>query len=242
MTDQPQTPSSSVRTTINVLLMVHFVFIGVAMIANFRPSSSFWQRLQNIPFTTHYAQLLSQDITYNGPFSNFALAEGQYSSDYRCRVLLDWTDAVQNDPAAIAELQQIELMPEGTTPAIRRQRYLQLNKFVGWGDLDPASESLLPQAMVNYMLAKADLPEPERSVRHRFQCNARLLQDLQNLRSSDPGELDPRSARYLAPRYEADIVRTREGWALNKVAGREEVTQVQDAAGNPPANNSQGGQ
>ncbi len=228
--DEIPGPSSATRTTINVLLMVHFVFIAVAVTVNFQPVSSFRLRLQNIPFAPLYAKLLSQDILYNGPLANFAITDGQFDRDYRCRVLLDWRDGMENDPAAVAQLEQIDLLPEGVWPNVRRQRYLQLAKYTGLSEGD-SIESLLPQAISDYLLMEVHNIPPTMGERHRFQCNERLLQDLPNLRSIDPQERDPMADRWLSTRYEADLVGTGQQWAPNKVAGREEVTQVQPIGG-----------
>ena len=72
---------------------------------------------------------------------------------------------------------------------------------------------------------------------HRFRCRVQAPVAMLNFNTLDPEMRDPYHPNYFSDVYQANVLKTDEGWALTKEGGRNEMTQSRSRS----TGDSQGG-
>lgn len=164
----PALPSQAVRTTISLLLFVHFFMLGGALLGNLSVTSNLMRKLVRVPGIHEYLSLLHLDTAFQ-----YTLADER---DHRVMVVLDVPADIKSpaaanqeeaanrlSPAQIAEHKSYALMPESAGPGIRRRRYLKLGQLLSQANEDSTLETYLAVALANGLLKEQEHPLPEKA-------------------------------------------------------------------------------
>lgn len=202
--------SAGLRTTISLLLFIHFFFILVTVAASFAPvspiRSEFGRR-----FFRAYPEALYQDLAYN---FHLTYAERD-DTDH---------DLVLNLPAAEGQSEPVPVvLPEpGMKPGIRRRRYQMLAYYLIQSSESDEIGALLPRAVGARVMVERGVDQV--TLRGR----AQMLQDVEDVKSDDPSHNDPRAERYFRDLYQARVWRDAGEVQLYKIEERGDTAPVAD--------------
>ena len=220
-------PSSSVIGGVSLLLVIHLFAVVVAGVSNQIPveqgSEPLRTQFRRTPGLVPYLRTFGFDWGFNHPRTPWIMTDGSGQSvDHSCDVVLDWPANAEVTDAMLADMKRLPLLPAGTRLGIRKRRYRQLATYVGLLVGDDETESNLPKLISERLIAERGLTEGT----HRFRCRQHLLLNPENARSNIAAERDPFRPSLYDSIYQADLVIIEGEVVLSKVAGRGEVTQV----------------
>jgi len=203
-------PSSGLRTTLTLLLLLHFFALFVAVVSNFGARSGLRLQLREVPGVRTYLHLLNMDTAYN-----YHLVFGtREDRDFQCELVLAPGQRPQTaGQAGEDQRETVLLMPHDMWPGSRRRRYLMLSHNTAANVGDDQIESLLPAALASGMLRQRGVTAGT----HLWRCVGLepASQDVAASRSPDR-EFTPIVV------YEADLLPGTRGWEPVK---RSDVTE-----------------
>lgn len=189
-------PTQAVRTSVSLLLFLHFFALGVAVFSNWSPSP-LALKLRDVPGVLWYLQPLDMDLSYIGLYN---LHDGMpEDTDAFVEVDLKFRDGTEEHVA----------FPETKTPGrFNRRHFARLADVAG--DLAASQEnqdlqSIVPQAIAAHVVAAAQA-EGKKFRSGTIRVRRLYLQPIEAVESSLPAERDPYSDTYVRKIYEAGIV------------------------------------
>lgn len=202
--------STGVRTTISLLLFIHFFFILAAVAASFAPVSplraEFGRR-----FFRAYPETLYQDLAYNFHLTYAELDDTDHA------LVLD-LPATEGQAEAV----QVVLPEPGLQPGIRRRRYQMLAYYLTQSSENDEIGALLPRAVGSRVMNERGVEQVT------LRARAHLLQDIEDVTSDDPSRNDPRAERYLRDQYQARVWRDAGEVQLYRIEERGDTAPVAD--------------
>jgi hypothetical protein len=202
----PAMPSSGVRTTWTLLLIVHLAAVLLTVLANASPVSELRSKLGDVPMRL-YLQALHMDSAYN-----FHLTDGDpLDLDHAIEIELESPAGAADD----AEPEIIRLPPDDIWPGVRKRRYQQLARAVAdrATETDPTFAGELPDAIATGLLSQADVD----SGTHQFRSVRQQVVELDNAGHPDRARSDPNHPDRFEAAHE---------WTLLCDAGDVEVLKI----------------
>lgn len=217
-------PSPGLRTLLTFLLFFHFFAIFAGIAGNFGARSGLRRQLRASPGVQPYLHTLGLDTSYgHGLISNTA-----DDWDHLCQIVVNPPASFDPTNEDGADLQRVNLIPEGTTPwGPQKRRYLILAGWLAAVQGEDNQEAALVSAIAGGMLRRAQID----SGAHRFLLLAQRTQDMMSLEEMDPQFRDPNHPSWFDTIYNADLILDEDRWSPSTRGGRGEMTQSRGTRG-----------
>ncbi|MCE9552677.1 MAG: hypothetical protein K8T91_04770 [Planctomycetes bacterium] len=245
---QPTLPPWGLRTTISFLLFIHLFMLGAAVLGSLSTSSPLMDRLVSITGIHQYLRLLHLNTAFQ-----YSLADER---DHRVVIAVDVptdlkparpaSEGVAENvltPAQASQYTLLPLMPDNTSPGIRRRRYLKLGQLLSQANEDSTLETFLAAALANGLLGEKQLAPPttlDKTKQNHLLCLEVMPQTMAGFDELPEADRDMTAPRWQNTVFDGLVYPSGDHWGVTSRVNRSEASGTGPGrpAARPPAKNN----